>query len=505
MKAIIPDLDMDSGTPLYMQLYTYIKDLILSEVVTKGEKLPSLRVLSQNLKVSISTVELAYAQLVVEGYLESRPHSGYYVREIKRGAGHESQGALREDGTGVSGGRREDDDEKTGVSSIGDMEDGERETADIPRGPDGEPGAGSPSDTDTSGIYDINSFDFVKWKKSINKVLNLYPHLLLSESDPRGEKLLRDEISRYLYAARGVDCRPDRIVIAAGTQQITNHISNILKIMDIRNVSVEDPGYVPVTNIFRDRGFAISKTRVLEDGIDIDRLPTNIKSAVYVSPSNQFPTGAVMPAGNRYRLLEWAKKNESYIIEDDYDSELRYFGRPLPPLKALDTHDSVIYLGSFSSTLFSSVKISYMVLPLEISKVFNRICNDYAQTCSKTEQLALAFFMEEGKYQTGIKKLRRLCANKLAIAADTFEKNAKGFIRPLNVSSGINIIISVRSRKSEEELIREARTLGLAVSSTGAGAGAGEEKMLVFYYNSIPIEEMREKVGELINVWSSDR
>ena len=328
MKPIIPDFDNASGSPLYIQLYNYLKKEITEGRISKGEKLPSLRTLAKNLSISITTVEMAYNQLLVEGYVKSKPQSGYYTTSINA----ESKS-------------------KPGFSS-------------------------APLDFDTYPFtkakykYDTGSFDFIKWKKCLAKVLNEHADLLLFESDPQGEKVLRHEISGYLYSSRGVKCTPDQVVIAAGTQQLTNHLARIMRKMNISHVSTEDPGYMPLQNIFRDMGFTLTKIPVHSDGINIEKLPVNIPSAVYVSPSNQFPTGAVMPIGRRYRLLDWAMKNHSIILEDDYDSELRYFGKPVPALQGLDRSDSVVYLGSFSSTLFPAIKISYMVLPNHIVDIF---------------------------------------------------------------------------------------------------------------------------------------
>lgn len=154
-------------------------------------------------------------------------------------------------------------------------------------------------------------------------ITNEYSHLLLSEGDAQGEKALRWEISKYVYQSRGVTCTPEQIVIGAGTQQITGQLCTILLKMGINHITVEEPGYLPVRNIFRDRAFAMTAVPVGKEGIPVSKLPTNIRSAVYVSPSNQFPTGYVMPIGKRYDLLNWAVKNDSIVIEDDYDSECK--------------------------------------------------------------------------------------------------------------------------------------------------------------------------------------
>lgn len=468
MQALMPKLDSESKVPMYMQLYEYIRQQILDGGLGPDEKLPSLRNLSDFLKVSITTVEQAYAQLLVEGYVYSSPHRGYFVSNIS---------PIPED-TGEA------------IVPIGEFDDSQL--------------------MENKLLYDVNCFDFTKWKKYTNKVFNMYSHLLMTPSDPQGEAFLRHEISKYIYTARGVKCVPDQVVIAAGTQQITGHIARILHILGIRNIALEEPCFLPVNNIFRDNGFAISRIPLKEDGICIDRLPSNIPAAVYVNPSNQFPTGAVMPVGKRYKLLEWAMENDSYIIEDDYNSELRYFGKPVVSLKGMDNLDRVIYLGSFSATLFPSVKISYMVLPEHMAEIFRKIRKDYSQTCSKTEQLALAFYMADGKFQTGIKKIRKLYSQKLNLAINAFSKYGKDLVKPVNMFSGINMIIKVKSEKSVETLSSEAKDAGLLVTGSDDYSTLpdyvkeGKEKMMIFYYNRVPIEMIDSLIKKLVEKWKNN-
>ena len=330
----------------------------------------------------------------------------------------------------------------------------------------------------------------------MNKILTEYPSALFFEGDPQGEAVLRREIARYLYISRGVSCSPDQIIIGAGTQQITNHLATILRRLGIEHVALEDPGYMPVRNIFRDRGFAITDVPVSENGLVIERLPANIRTAAYVSPSNNFFTGSVMPVGRRYELLRWADANDSYIIEDDYDSELRYFGKPVPALKSLENSDRVIYLGSFSSTLFAAVKISYMVLPAEMAELFSAMAGDYSQTCSKLEQLTLALFMETGNYRTHIKKLRKLYSQKLDAVTAAFDELASDFIEVRNTSSGMNIVLRIDSDKSSEALKKEAESLGLPLSIL-------KDKMFIFNYSQLPPAEIPDLLKSLVALWRS--
>ena len=277
--------------------------------------------------------------------------------------------------------------------------------------------------------------------------------------------------------------------------------------MGIAHVAVEEPGYLPVRSIFRDRGFAMTPVAVQKDGIDIAMLPQNIRSAVYVSPSNQFPTGAVMPVGRRYALLDWAVRNDSVILEDDYDSELRYFGKPIPALQGLDTRERVVYLGSFSSTTFPSLKISYMVLPPGMAAIFRSIRADYVQTCSKIEQLTLALFMEQGLYQTNIKKLRSLYSQKLQAVTNAFHKYGRGLVHPVNTSSGINIILRVSAAKSPSALCRDARAIGVLALPVARKEADGSKApaALTVYYNQIPLDIIDSLVCRLTELWRQPR
>ncbi|MCQ2551330.1 MAG: PLP-dependent aminotransferase family protein [Clostridia bacterium] len=454
MKPVIILFNYNSGVPLYIQLYENIKNSIAMGERASGEKLPSLRELAEDLEISVTTVSAAYNQLAVEGYIVNRPGSGYYVS-----------------------------DSITGLSAIGYMDELELEE-------DWEA-------FDYPYLSDLSCFDFNKWKKCSAEILNDHPGLLLFESDPQGELVLRQEIARYLRTFRGVNASPDEIVISAGTQQTTLHLSRILSKLNISTVSVETPGYLPVQRIFADDGFTINHIPVEADGIAINMLPTNISSAVYVSPSNQFPTGSIMPVGRRYSLIKWAEDNDSYIIEDDYDSELRYFGKPVQALSGLDNYGRVIYLGSFSSTLFPAIKISYMVLPKKLAEIFNTIKMDYSQTCSKAEQLTLALFMEKGYYQTGIKKLRKLYSQKLSLALDALEKGA---IQAANTNSGITLILKVKSKRTVDELCDRAKEVGIQVVPVSLITDQ-DTKALAFYYNQIPLDQIQDKIEELIDKW----
>ena len=463
MKPFIPSEDNSLTVPLYIQLYRHIKGEILDGNIKVGEKLPSLRKIALDSGLSVTTTGQAYEQLLTEGYITSKVKSGYYVSEIPTSAVTEK--------------------------SQGNIAHPEMEDYTFDRG---------------KYLHDTDTFDFLQWRKCSARVFTEYADMLMFESDVQGEAALRFEICKYLYSSRGVSASPEQVVIGAGTQQLTSHLARILSLMGIDMVCTEDPGYLPIQNVFRDRGFAIAKIPVTENGIMIEKLPVNIPTAVYVSPANQFPSGYVMPIGSRYRLLEWAAANNSIILEDDYDSELRYFGKPVPALQGLDRNDSVVYLGSFSSTLFRAIRISYMILPPKMVDIFAAIKDDYTQTCSKSEQLTLALFMEDGYYYTNIRKLRSLYAQKIELCTDAFEEFGSGFIETMNTRSGINMTLIVENSKSVEELCKSGEALGLQILPLNQSIYSptfNTKKYLVFYFSQIPTDDIKPRIEQLIYTW----
>jgi len=476
MKQIMLNLDNSSGTKLYIQIYNQFKDGILSGEIEQGSKIPSLRQFAKDNSVSVTTVETAYNQLLVEGYIESRPKSGYYVSRHIAEAAH---------------GLREAEPEESLAKLLSD--DDAKEVR------------------QQSLIYDEESFEFSKWKKCMNKVFNQYSNMLQTEADVQGEEGLRYEISKYLYSSRGVRCTSDQVLIGAGSQQLTTQLIRILRETDVSHAATESPGYGPIRNIFKDENFSISEIPVDDDGIIIEKLPTNMRSVVYVNPSNQFPTGAVMPIARRYELIKWAVDNNSYILEDDYDSELRYFGKPIPALQGLDKNNRVIYLGSFSSTLFAAIKISYMVLPPELAEIFGRIKNKYSQTCSKAEQLCLALYMEEGYYYRNIKKCRRMNAGKLDTTMKMFAECHSPYIEAVNSKSGLAIMLKVHTDLPAEELCHVAKNVGLTMYPIDDLCGENEQALFFYFYRvsnallRLLIKMFVNNVEKTLHAWEAQK
>lgn len=457
MKPIILDSVNSSQDFLYKQLYNEVKSQIVEGDMEASEKCPSIRSFAYTLGVSVTTVMQAYNQLVAEGYIVNRPGSGYYVS----------------DGF----------DKGITLPAYNGEDIFSRESEIV-------------SNTSYPYIYDEEVFDFNRWKKCANKVFTEYSQAFLYEADVKGEYELRLEIAKYLQRSRGVHTRAENIVVSAGTQQIAFHLGRILKRDGVNIIAIEKPGYAPVKSMFKDAGFQVVEIPVRKNGIDIGMLPANLKAGVYVNPANQFPTGVVMPADKRYEILEWAKANDCYIIEDDYNSELRYFGQPLPPIKSLDASDRVIYLGSFSSTLFPAIRISYMVLTDELAERFDSLEKTYAQTCSKAEQLTLAQFMKEGYYYTTIKKKRSLYTKKLQTLLSAFDKYGGSRLQITNHKSGLTTTLKITTQKTAEEVMNIFKKLQLRATFLEDLSDDGSI-VVSLYYSDIPLSLMEKKVKEL--------
>lgn len=465
----------DRTNPLYIQLYEYIRSEIISGNMEEGAKLPALRRIARDLNLSITTVEFAYNQLSVEGYIESKPQSGFYVAKIPGPVMINKTSLMSK--SADSGSQGIEKDNKT------------------------------QGRTKRNYITDPDAFDFKKWRKSMMRVIDEETDLLMQEGDPQGEEALRYEISKYVFNSRGVRCQPNQVVVGAGTQQLTAHIGRLLRHIGIHLVCTEDPGYQPVNKIFEDQGYILNKIPVSSQGIDIEKLPDS-KAAVYVCPNNQFPTGAVMPIASRYELLKWASFNDGLIIEDDYDSELRYFGRPISSLQGLEQYEEdshVLYLGSFSATLFPSVKISYMILPIQLANKLDFILEGYTQTCSKTEQLALAHFMESGYYYTNIKKLRNLCGRKLSACIKVIETYGYDSVRADRTDSGLYVILSIKTDMGSKEMEEIAENMGILAYHSDDLIPIEGMKSMIFYYSRLPENQIQDLTKKMIDRWLGKR
>ncbi len=360
----------EEGVPKYVRLYGCIRAEIEKGNIQADQSLPSIRQVSKGLMLSSTTVENAYNQLMVEGYIYSIPRKGYYVAPI--------------DKTYLS----------TGQTECLRKRDVER------------PG-------EWQKYIDTDMFRFDEWKRAYSHVLENNQSRLLWEGDPQGEIELRQALSDYLYRARGVLCEPGQIVIGSGVQTLLHIFCDIAEGIGNRKVAFEEPGFTDVRPVFKKRGFLLQPIALEQNGIQVDALIRSKANLCYISPSHQYPTGLVMPIQKRVELLKWADRTKGYILEDDYDSELRFSGKPVPPLFGLDNSGRVVYIGSFSTLLLPSLRISFMILPDSLKMLFSDAAHQYRSTVSTVEQLALAEYLNEGLFERHLRRMRKKCAEKL--------------------------------------------------------------------------------------------
>ena len=374
-------LDALKNTPLYLQLYEQIKGDILSGAMAEGTKLPSIRLLAKEMLTGKNTVESAYAQLVLEGYVQALPHSGFRVNPVQQYM-HP-----------VNASRHSGQEEVAVREEI--------------------PQAELKYDFHY-GDLDASTFPYTVWRKLMGEVMKESSRGtpcsggMHSYEKANGDITLRRELARYLYHSRGVRCEPERVVICSGLQP---SILAVLRLLgeEARTVALEDPTYTGARVVYECFNFNIIPVPVKNDGIDLDVLAGSPAKLAHITPSHQFPTGVVMPVGRRMEILNWASKNSGWIIEDDYDSELRYHGRPIPSLQSIDKHDRVIYMGTFSKTLSPGMRMSYMVLPKQLAEEFKRVFAGFQCTVPWLEQAILARMMAEGHWE---RHLRKICLAK---------------------------------------------------------------------------------------------
>ena len=317
---------------LYEYLYKCIKNDILQGNIRAGEKLPSKRTFAKNLGISVITVENAYEQLIAEGYIYSIPKKGFYVTDLKKEVETEKKTVTKEM-VPITGGE-----------------------------------SGYFADF-TSNQTQSELFPFTVWTRMIREVLGENQIQLMTNPPCGGIYPLREAIAKYLKEFRGMTVLPEQIIIGAGTEYLYGLLIQLLGTDKI--YAVENPGYRKIAKIYRSWKVACEYIDMDEEGVQIGELQRKRVDILHISPSHHYPTGIVMPVSRRYELLGWAaKSNSHYIIEDDYDSELRLGGQPIPTMQSIDVSDRVIYMNTFTKTLASTVRISYMILPPPLLEQF---------------------------------------------------------------------------------------------------------------------------------------
>ena len=496
---------------LYEQIYEHIKKEIREGKLLAGERLPSTRFLAEYLQVSRSTVDYAYSQLMAEGYIESRPYRGYFVCSMEELVGLEN---IERSGTGSVAGCN--DMERIGggqfydIRQLGDRKQpGDRYDGTDTDGEWMEPTVPEQTPADQSHIqwdfspYDIDmsGFPFSVWKKITKNILTYANSDLFSRGQAQGDYELRATISRYLHSSRGVNCRPEQIIVGAGNDYLLMLLEKILG-RHVR-IAMENPTYLRSYRIFQSFAYDIVTVEMDEYGMQVEPLEREKVRAAYVMPSHQFPTGVVMPIRRRLELLRWASgAPDRYLIEDDYDSEFRFRGKPIPALQASDELGKVIYLGSFSKAIAPAIRVSFMVLPEPLLQVYRRDCAFYSCTVSRIDQSILNEFIRDGYFERHLNKMRKIYRAKHDLLLEELAPFQERFAVS-GENAGLHLLLTAREPVSEEELVRRAAKQGVNVYGLSAGMNMTEMKAatVLLGFGGLAPEQITEGIRHLRVAW----
>lgn len=455
-------IDSHSHKALYLQLYSQIRTLITNGTLRPNQKLPSKRALAGELLLSVNTVDTAYQMLAAEGYIKSKPKSGFTVCQI---------------GT-------------------------------LAATPKPKPNLAIPKKEQSyrykfySAGIDSDLFPFVTyrriWRESSQEYFSLW-----GKGNPFGDMPLRQAICDYLTQYRAVQCSAANLVVGAGSEYL---IGLLARLFADRCVAVENPGYPTAAKVFANQGNPLCFVPVDQDGLNIKALEQSGALLAYVTPSHQFPTGVSMPMANRRALLSWAAQGR-YIIEDDHDSEFRYDIRPLPSLQGQDKGEHVIYMGTFSRSIAPSVRIAYMVLPHSLMADFDALFGSYACTVSRLEQQALSTFLNQGHFARHLNRQRVAYKSRRDQLIVALKQCFGDDICIGQAHTGLYLPVQFLGAKSETQLVQKAAEGGVLVKGLthflAAGTTCHQPPTLILGFASFKEDEILPAVQALKQAISS--
>jgi len=481
-------LDRERATPLQGQVFDQVRDAILEGRLAPGFRLPSSRLLAGELSVSRNTVLAAYDRLYAEGYIEGRTGSGTRVSRVLPEdlltARNISAAAAESSGTAGKVSRL--------VLRLGRRT---RRRTDIP------------ARAFRPGVPDLENFPFKTWSRLNAKFWRRPPTNLLVAGDLAGYQPLRDAIAAYLGAVRGVHCSGDQVMITAGAQQGLDLIARTL-IDPGDRVWVEDPGYAGLRGAFTAAGAGLVDVPVDGEGLSVDYGRTTAPDAVLaaVTPSHQYPMGVTMSLGRRLELLDWARESGAWVLEDDYDSEFRYSGKPLSALQGLDDGSRVIYTGTFSKVLFPALRLGYLVLPEALIEPFLKVRAALDDQPSIAMQPVLAQFIEDGQFAAHIRRMRALYGERQETLIRVIRTEADGLLEARPSEAGMHLVAATGPRcpiddQTASECLANDGIIALALSRFYAGTATRQG--LILGYSGFTENEMttamRKAAAILVN------
>jgi GntR family transcriptional regulator/MocR family aminotransferase len=479
-------LNNNSPKPLHQQVYEQLRQAILNGRLTPGERIPSTRFLAKSLSISRFTVTTSYELLLSEGYLETVTGSGTFVCQ-----------QIPDD---LINSNPIQNIEKINPLPIKLSQYGNTlvNTTNVPRIAEPELKINF-----RYGTPALKEFPIKIWRRLLSRYCNANLKWLDYSTEPLGYQPLRKAIAHYLTRFRAVNCQSEQILITNGTQQALDLILRLL-ISPGETIAIENPGYLSARIIFETQGSKILPISVDNSGLIVEELANytqeNIR-LVYVTPSHQFPTGAILSLPRRLELLNWAQQTGGLIIEDDYDSEFRYGEKPIPALQGLDKSDSVLYIGTFSKVLFPSLRIGYLVLPKSLVTIFTRAkwLND--RHLPILEQQVLAEFIHEGHLERHIRKMRSIYDKRRQVLVEALKTYFKKRAVILGEKAGIHVMVRFKSDLSDEEIIEKAAKVGVSLMSANPYYLTNHPKgEFIFGYGELTETQLTEGIRRLAEI-----
>ena len=458
-------IDKETDTPLFQQIYEGLSRLIVAGKLKTGVRLPATRTFAGELGVSRSTVVTAYDQLIAEGYCEARPGAGVFVCDI---------GAF------------------TGVKAA------EKPPA---TAPNRKPIVERPRYFEP-GIPDMKLFPYEAWARHVSRAARSSTKAIITNADKFGNMRLRQTIASHLIEWRGIEAAPEQILITAGAGNALEIAMRALTRAG-QIIALEDPGYAPMRRVAISLGLRPHWMRIGDQGAELPNLNDAGKPPILtiLTPSHQFPLGGTMPTGQRNRFLAFAEQTESWIVEDDFDSEFRYAGRPIPALAALDHLQRVIYIGTFSKIFSSGLRLGYMVVPEQLLSVFGQVLKDFGMATSIAPQLPLATFMEEGEFHRHIRRMRRTYGARRNRFVELLHSKLGHIARHENHLAGMQIALELPNTKEDTAISSDAAAKNVICPPLSSFYAGNPEKFgLLMGFSSISQEEMERPLGLLANI-----
>lgn len=483
VAALSLELDKEKSLPLFRQLYAGLRAAILSGQLEGGTRLPPTRVLAQELRISRNTVVNAFEQLIAEGYLEGKIGAGTYVAHVLpeellqvKAQAHQAEAPQR---------RAEHEISRWGLALSGTDVEAVR-YADTVR-------AFQP------GIPALDQFPYALWAKLAANRWRAPETHLLSYVDAQGYPPLRETIASYLKATRGMKCEAEQVIITTGTQQALDLASRVI-VNPEDTVCIEDPGYLGARVALAGTGAKLIPIPIDQDGLDVEALkarPENVR-LVYVTPSHQYPLGVTMGLARRLALLEWAARTGTWILEDDYDSEYRYAGRPLAALQGLDQGGNVLYMGTFSKVILPALRLGYLIVPPSLVETFTRGRAVLDRQAPSIEQAILTDFISEGHFARHLRRMKGIYRERQDTLVEAARHHLAGLLDIQPATAGLHVMGWLPPGSDDQQAFHLAQARGVDSSPLSAYAIAPQPRNgLVLGYACANPQAIRAAVKQL--------